>query len=124
MATNSTAGAERSNSVHSLHMGAPGRTKGPRSKRGGISLPVHLWNAVELLAELRTEAYEKMGGETKQSLSDEVELAFEVYLAHVQKLYGPFPVTAPERKAYVETLKAAMEKDAIADIRGDLAKAS
>ena len=124
MANDSNSGRERGNSVHLLHMGAPGRTKGPRAKRGGISLPVHLWAAIDLLTGMRSNAYSKMGGTTKQSASDEIELAVETYLKEVQKEHGPWPVTTAERRAYEESLKLKMEKDAIDDIRGDLAKAS
>lgn len=111
-----------SNPVHHLHMGRRGRTSGPREKRGGISLPVHLWDFIDELVELRTAAYEKMGGETKQSTSDELALAVEEYAVVVQKEFGPFPNKAnrAEREQFIQRMADKMAKQ----LRDDLLQAS
>lgn len=94
--------------------------KGPREKRGGISLPVHLWRFLDELVDLRTQAYAVMGGETKQSTSDELALAVEVYASAVQKEYGAFPATEAERKAFITRMADKMAKQ----LRDELLKAS
>lgn len=81
---------------------------------------MHLWRFIDELVELRTAAYEAMGGETKQSTSDELALAVEIYAQAIQKEYGPFPATDAERKQFVARMAEKMAKQ----LRDDLLKAS
>lgn len=80
------------------------RTNAPREKRGGISLPVHLWQAIDTIVTLQTDSYAAMGGETKASVSDEVEIAVEAHVRDFIKTHGPLPVTNKDRADYVARL--------------------
>lgn len=82
-----------------MDMGGRGGTdKAPREKRGGISLPVHVWKGIDTMVALRTAAFKKMGGENKASTSDEIELAMRSHIRKHVKKYGPLPVLG-ENKA-------------------------
>lgn len=120
MSNHSTGKGVPSNPVHLLHMGRRGRTKGPTERRGGIALPVEHWKFLDELAELRTLAYKKMEGETKQTPSGEIENAVDAYVLDIQKEYGPFPVTAEQRDQFTTRMADKMTKQ----LRDDLLKAS
>lgn len=92
------------------------RTNAPREKRGGISLPVHLWQALDLICDLQTSAFDQMGGQTKASVSDEIELGMETHVRDFIKRHGSLPQTAAERVAYVKKLAAAL----LAELNEDL----
>lgn len=92
------------------------RTNAPREKRGGISLPVHLWQAIDQIVDLQSSAFEQMGGQTKASVSDEVEVGMEEHVRAFIKKNGTLPQTASERVTYVKKLAA----DILAELREDL----
>lgn len=100
----------------SVDVGRRRRTNAPREKRGGISLPVHLWKAIDDIVELQTLAYGKMGGETKASVSDELEVAVEAHIRDFMKKHGQLPLTDKERNHYVERLAESHTKS----LRDDL----
>lgn len=100
----------------SADVGRRRRTNAPREKRGGISLPVHLWQAIDTIVALQTDAYAKMGGETKASTSDELELAVEAYVREFIKRHGPLPLSEKDKREYVDRLAQANLKS----LRDDL----
>jgi hypothetical protein len=104
----------RGSSVHVLDMGARRRTSVPYERKGGISLPVDYWEWLARLAERRSEAFEVMGGENKQSISDELEEAVDLLIEHVDKTYGELPeadASEADRKAYSSKMAVEMAKE-------------
>jgi hypothetical protein len=104
----------RDTSVHVLDMGARRRTSVPYERKGGISLPVDYWEWLGRLADRRSDAFAVMGGENKQSISDELEEAVDLLMEYVDKTYGELPeADAPEadRKAYSSRMAVEMAKE-------------
>lgn len=80
--------------------------KAPRDRIQGITLPVHLKSLLEEIEGLESDAYEKMGGTTKASLSDIIEQAVRRYgkWYFSKKGHGPKPVTDKDRREFVDQL--------------------
>lgn len=97
-------------------MGGRGRTKAPRTRLQGLTVSVHLKDALDLVVDLESQAYARMGGTTKASMSDLIEAAVEQYLRDYIKDHGPLPLTAAERAEYVKRLAEAHQKS----LRDDL----
>lgn len=81
-----------------VDVGGRSESLAPRERRGGISLPVHVWRALDTIVALRTAAFEKMGGKTKVSPSDELELAAKAHIKAFAKKNGALPILAVEKK--------------------------
>lgn len=113
-----------------MDVGGRGSTSGGRQKRGGISLPVHLWAYLDQIVELRTAAFKeavagmatpkKKGSKvTKASMSEEMEKAVAAHIRAFFKEHGPLPVNDAERRAYVKKLAEWNSKEALRDLHED-----
>lgn len=78
----------------------PPRTKLP----GGMSAPVELVEALELVVALKTEAYAALGSTTKVSPSDVISDALDAWLRAWISDHGDLPYSPEERAAYVSKL--------------------
>lgn len=99
--------------MHVLHMGGR-RSKGPKEKRGGLSLDVDHWSIIDKLTDMRTRAWKRRGGESKQTTSGELGLAIASHYAKCKEKYGPWPTTREEEEAYVKKMAEVDERDALA----------
>lgn len=92
-----------------IRMARQPKVKGPTLQRN-VTLPVHLWEFVDAVAELQTEAYKEMGGRSKYFPSDMIEAGIEMYGAALVEEFGPLPTNAEERKSFVKRLAASNRK--------------
>lgn len=94
-----------------------------RPVRGGntqksVSLPTHLWEALDRVSEIQSAAYREMGGKSKYSVSDLVEDGVGMYIAALVEEFGPLPETAEEHKIFVKKLAAANRKSLLDQVSG------
>jgi hypothetical protein len=83
----------------------------PKAKKfGGIAFSLPAKQSLDTVVALHTEAYALMNSTTKESISDQLERAWEAYVAKFQEEHGPLPVTAKERPEYVVRLAEALGK--------------
>lgn len=86
-------------------MARPPRINAPTKKKS-VMLGVHVWEAIVELMRLTNEAYALMGGESKSSLSDQLELAVVERIEDFVEQFGPLPDSSDEvrRAAYVKKI--------------------
>jgi hypothetical protein len=87
--------------------------KAPRDRIQGITLPVHLLTLLKEIEGLESDAYLKMGGTTKSSMSDVIEQAVRRYAKWYfsPKGHGSRPVTEKDRHQFTDRLaKANLEE--------------
>ncbi|PZR07101.1 MAG: hypothetical protein DI536_29020 [Archangium gephyra] len=85
----------------------PPRTKLP----GGMSAPIHLVEALNLVVALKTEAYEVMGSTTKVSPSDVIADALDAWLRNWVSQHGALPYSEGERADYVRKLAGTLRQE-------------
>lgn len=81
----------------------------PTQKRR-ITLAMHVWEALDLIVELQTEAYREMGGEGAYAVSDLLEEAAEMYIRAIIDELGPLPRSPEERRGFVKRLAVANQR--------------
>lgn len=69
-----------------------------------MSAPVELVEALDLVVELKTEAYAALGSSTKVSPSDVISDALDSWLRAWISENGPLPYSKDERGEYVTRL--------------------
>lgn len=85
----------------------PPRTKLP----GGMSAPVELVEALELVVALKTEAYAALGSTTKVSPSDVISDALDAWLRGWIGEHGSLPYSQSDRGAYVAKLTESIRNE-------------
>ena len=75
-----------------------------------ISLPVHIWEMLDQIAELQSAAYKEMGGKSKYSVSDLVEDGVTMYLQSLVEEFGDLPEGAEATRQFVKKLAEANRK--------------
>lgn len=91
--------------------------KGPTDQRK-ITLPGHVWELLDRVAQLQSKAYALMAGKTKFQVSDLLESGAEMYLRSLMKDVGPFPKTAAEEADYVKRLAEVNKRALLEDLLG------
>lgn len=80
----------------------------PKAKKfGGIAFTVPAKQQLDRSIELYTKAFELMDSKSKESVSDQLERAWGVYVKHMEKVVGVMPPTGSpksEEAAYVAKL--------------------
>lgn len=83
----------------------------PKAKKfGGIAFSIPAKNALDEVTALTTEAYAVMGSTTKESISDQLERAWDLYMEKWVEEHGPLPTSKSERPAYVARLADSIAK--------------
>lgn len=89
--------------------------RGPTDQRR-ITLPVHVWQLLDQVAELQSEAYVLMGGKTQFTVSDLLETGAEMYLRSLLDEFGTLPnddSPAATRKEFVKRLAESNRKQLV-----------
>lgn len=92
----------------------PPRTKLP----GGMSAPMEVVEALELVVALKTEAYALLGSSTKVSPSDVISDALDQWLRAWIEQHGPLPYSVDERAAYVAQLAENIRRELRSGLSG------
>lgn len=81
------------------------RLRGPTTQKS-VSLPVHVWELLDEVSDLQSEAYVLMGGKSRYSVSDLIETAATMYIRTLIQEFGDLPISAPAatRKEFVKRL--------------------
>lgn len=91
--------------------------RGPTDQRR-ITLPVHLWELLDEVADLQSEAYVLMSGKTKFQVSDLLESGAEMYLRSLVEEFGSLPKDTADRKSFVKRLAEANRKQLVESLLG------
>lgn len=83
------------------------------TKQRKVTIPPHVWALLEHVADLHCRAYVKMGGDTRFTVSDLLELGAEYLLRKIAEDVGTIPpptASATVRDAYAELLAEDLRK--------------
>lgn len=88
----------------------PRKTAIPTEKRGGITLPTHVWEILEELVAINDAAYQEMGGLTRWWLSDEIRVGMEAHIRDYIREHGPLPASPEARANYIKKVAQANQR--------------
>jgi hypothetical protein len=93
--------------------------KGPNEQRK-ITLPGHVWELLDRVAQLQTRAYALMAGKTKFQVSDLLESGAEMYLRSLIEELGDMPDENDTRaeNEFVKRLADSNKRALIEDLLG------